>query len=707
MSPQALFIIGTGSACAASVWASAALLGTHSQRNVSPGGRTRQVLGAVAGFPIVVILIEFLLGATGRLTAPGAVGLAVLAAIAAATLAWRSRSGGTGILPVTHRRDACATGTAVPHAIEAPEPDQAEFLMRFLAIVLLAAIGWGVVWNACLGGRFYGDDLSYHGPAAAHWVVGGRLSLSPFSYHAYFPLGAELFSAWFMLPFHSDAVVRLSGAYWAGLAVVAAVCLCLELGAKRSAALLVGVALLATPDVRRQAEMFAAVDLAGAALLLAALVFAVPRAGVPQRTRLVEAAYCGLLAGLAAGCKVTFVPIAVLLCLWLAFASRAAVARRTRLASAGVFALAALAAGGYWYIRNVALTGNPLFPAAVGPLGGPFGADEQWRTRLVSWILKAPKDVKQWLFLAKAHIEWPTGLFVLAAAGYAGALWRMLRRGASADSPAAGLRRLLLAVGLLLLLIYPLTPFSGTNNNPVGELRIALRFLLAPFAIGLALFSPLVEGSLGRRAFWFSLGVFAAMCAWPGAAGALFAAAAAGGCLLAAERVRIYGLLRGVLMLAFLAFVAFWAAGRKPGNDALWATAGGADQPIGPAWQAVRKLPSGSRIAWFGPAAYRYYPLFGPSLLLVPCAVTEEGRLRPPLHARWRENPDECRWWEPPEPKLDALVANLRAAAIDYVLVTKYDGTEWPPQQRVLAASGQARAVYDDGYSTVWRLAPR
>ncbi|MBM4043474.1 MAG: hypothetical protein FJ290_33735 [Planctomycetes bacterium] len=377
-----------------------------------------------------------------------------------------------------------------------------------------------------------------------------------------------------------------------------------------------------------------------------------------------------------------------------------------RLASAGVFALAALATGGYWYVRNVALTGNPLFPAAAGPLAGPFGADEQWRTRLISWILKAPTDVKQWLFLAKAHVDWPTGLFVLAAAGYAGGIWRLLRRGAPEDS-AAALRRLLLAVGVLLLVLYPLTPFSGTNNNPVGELRIALRFLLAPFAIGLVLFSPLVSGSLGRRAFWFSLGLFAAMCAWPGAAGALFAAAAAAGCLLAAEQVRIYGLLRGVLALAFLAFVAFWAAGRKPGNDALWATAGGVEQPIGPAWQAVRKLPSGSRIAWFGPAAYRYYPLFGPTFSLVPCAVTEEGRLRPPLHVRWRERPEECRWWEPPEPRLDALVVNLRAAAIDYVLVTKYDSTEWPPQQRVLAASGEAQAVYDDGYSTVWRLARR
>ena len=47
---------------------------------------------------------------------------------------------------------------------------------------------------------------------------------------------------------------------------------------------------------------------------------------------------------------------------------------------------------------------------------------------------------------------------------------------------------------------------------------------------------------------------------------------------------------------------------------------------------------------------------------------------------------------------------NLEAVGLDYVLVTKWNRDEWPEQYEVLAQSGPAQKVYDDGYSVIWEL---
>jgi hypothetical protein len=49
-------------------------------------------------------------------------------------------------------------------------------------------------------------------------------------------------------------------------------------------------------------------------------------------------------------------------------------------------------------------------------------------------------------------------------------------------------------------------------------------------------------------------------------------------------------------------------------------------------------------------------------------------------------------------------VTNLIANNINYVLVTKESLDRWPPQQHILATSGRAQPVYDDGYSTIWKM---
>jgi hypothetical protein len=73
----------------------------------------------------------------------------------------------------------------------------------------------------------------------------------------------------------------------------------------------------------------------------------------------------GALAGWAAGTKYTGVYFVAALGL----AALVLSPRGARARGAAVFALGALAAGGPWYVRNVLLTGNPVWPF----LGGVFG----------------------------------------------------------------------------------------------------------------------------------------------------------------------------------------------------------------------------------------------------------------------------------------------------------------------------------------------
>ena len=367
------------------------------------------------------------------------------------------------ILALVVRWRCASPATPAPAA----DADEQTSPLGMIALALLggfaAAVAMATVVETWVGAKW--DDLSYHAPAAAQWLVDGRLSWAPYNYHVYFPLNAELLSLWFMLPFRSDALVNLTGLCWISLAVTAVIGLVRVQGISRPAALLSAALLLATPEVIDKAASFSAVDLAGPAATLAAIAFAVPSAGrAAWRDRLVDALYCGLLCGLAVGCRVSFTPVVVVLLAWFAFGRRPAAGIGQRVAAAAVFALGVAATGAYWYVRTTLLTGNPLFPAELGPLAGPFSAECQHRTKLIRWLLESASDKRLWASIADALCAWPLSLAVAAAAGYVAVTVALLRRmGGKASSqraaatPASAAFTLLLLIGLMLLVVFPFT----------------------------------------------------------------------------------------------------------------------------------------------------------------------------------------------------------------------------------------------------------
>jgi hypothetical protein len=187
----------------------------------------------------------------------------------------------------------------------------------------------------------------------------------------------------------------------------------------------------------------------------------------------------GLAAGLAAGTKLNFLlPAAVLVVALALIAPRGG--RWRALATAG---LAALAGGGYWYLRNLVHAGNPLpwighlgpitLPAPEQALGGREGHS-------VLGYLTDSSIWSDWFLPALHHglsIFWP----LLGALALAGILLSLGRR---ADPPlrVAGLVALAAALAWL---IAP-TSASGPDGMPHG-FESGLRYLAPALILGLAL----------------------------------------------------------------------------------------------------------------------------------------------------------------------------------------------------------------------------
>jgi hypothetical protein len=230
------------------------------------------------------------------------------------------------------------------------------------------------------GTGYFIDDFGYHTVAVASWIQHGAFRQIMPQYEAYFPLNAELLSGWFALPFHHDAMVGLAGLVWLALAAVSAAGLARLAGGGTTAGLITAAAVLASTPLVWQTRTFSACDLAGSASLLAAAYFT---ASSTRTQRLDQAIVAGLLVGLALGAKPTFLPPACLLCL---YPLRAPMGRRSRLKFTATMFASAAVLGSVWYLRNWINTGNPLFPAEVGPFAGPLTHAEQHDLKLSNVI---------------------------------------------------------------------------------------------------------------------------------------------------------------------------------------------------------------------------------------------------------------------------------------------------------------------------------
>ncbi|MBS1878257.1 MAG: hypothetical protein JST31_01970 [Actinobacteria bacterium] len=382
-----------------------------------------------------------------------------------------------------------------------------------LLVALVATIHFGGGVKDKLGTGMTGFDSTwYHGPFAAGFFQSGDTwnlhFIAPQFLAWFYPANSEVLHAAGMLAFGRDLLSPLLNLGWFVGCLVA----CWAIGRPYRVApwsLALGAVALSVPALSDQAGE-ARNDLVGIFFLLAAVAVALNAWGDERpRLDLGALAVVGLGAGLAAGTKLNFIlPAAVLVIGLVVLAPRG---RRWRaLAAAG---LAALAGCGYWYLRNVVHSGNPLpWIHHLGPISLPAPA-QALGGREAHSVLGYLTDGSVWSdwFLPGLHhglwIVWPL-LALGAVAGLLLALVPLARRvwlsfvnqGMTKDNhTAAGLTKdnhagaagVLAVAGLVGLasalawLVAP-TSASGPDGMPRG-FESGLRYLAPALVLGLAL----------------------------------------------------------------------------------------------------------------------------------------------------------------------------------------------------------------------------
>jgi hypothetical protein len=327
---------------------------------------TRMLLWAAA----TVIVVQAGLGAVGLLTP-----LATFVALALiASAAW-----------LLARRRA------------APEPPVPEPISR-LAISLLATLLAVFVFRSWAGiGKttFLYDTLSYHLHVPATWMHDRRITIVPAVFGdpspAYAPSNLELWFLFLMAPLRSDYLATVGQLPFAALAVGAIATIVRDAGGFRVAGLAAALLFVLIPEVWGQMPT-AMTDLGFAACLAASLPFAIRlwNARAPRRADLLAAATAiGLGVGTKYAAAALALPFVVLIAAaW--FRRRPLDLRGAALAFAIV-----LATGGFWYVRNAIVTGNPFYPVAPAVPGlrlpALYGRPEMW-----AWDYHVPvSDVRE------------------------------------------------------------------------------------------------------------------------------------------------------------------------------------------------------------------------------------------------------------------------------------------------------------------------
>lgn len=216
------------------------------------------------------------------------------------------------------------------------------------------------------GGPANGDSLWYHMPFSAAYAQSGWTSRLLFvngeALVTYYPANTSLFHAAAFLMTGSDSLSVLVNIALIPVALLAGWCIGEDSDAGPAG--LAGVAVALTVPVVVLSEAGTAKDdVLGLVGLVAAIAFVVHR----RANTKAGAVYGGLAAGLAVGSKLTLVaPIGAL-----AIALALLTPKGERLSTTVRWSLAAAATGGYWYLRNLLVIGNPIPGLALGPLPHP------------------------------------------------------------------------------------------------------------------------------------------------------------------------------------------------------------------------------------------------------------------------------------------------------------------------------------------------
>jgi len=389
-----------------------------------------------------------------------------------------------------------------------------------LVIAAIAVLRFALEAKSKLSTGMTGFDSTwYHGPFAAGFFQSGDTwdlhFIAPQFLAWFYPANGEIFHAAGMLAFGRDVLSPLLNVGW----FVGCLAACWCIGRPYRVApwsLGLGAIALSVPALADQAGE-ARNDIVGIFFLLAGVAVMVSAWGGDRGTEKKLGGeeggagvggylVVGLAAGLAAGTKLNFLLPAVVLALGLLVIAP----RGDRGRAFGVAALAALAGGGYWYLRNLVHSGNPLpWIHHLGPIDLP-APEQALGGREAHSVLGYLTDGSVWSdwFLPGLHdglwFLWPLLLLAalaglaLAALQFRGSFVRNIRTKEPLNDLTLALAGLVGLATALAWLIAP-TSASGPDGMPRG-FESGLRYLAPALVLGLALLptAPAVTSLLAR-----------------------------------------------------------------------------------------------------------------------------------------------------------------------------------------------------------------
>ncbi len=493
-------------------------------------GAPAHLVEAIVGVALLIWIAE-LLGIVGLLYAGTLVVAAVLVAAAVAlgprVLSGRGGAGASlgfspeGPAAVRDGGGGEKEDAAVPRHPLSPPPAGGAMTTVAVGVVALVFAHWGLTTADALSrGIFNFDSLWYHMPfavemAQSHSVTGLHYTETVFT-NWFYPQNSELLHAVGILLTELDTLSLFLNLGWLGMAFLAAWCIGRPYGRGPLTVVATGILLECHTLVVREPGA-AKNDVMAAALLLAAIAILINadwggpvkrRWGWPRRLRrpvfrpgesareehlsaknpaadgatpggahmaAAPLAAAGLATGMAVGTKSTALAMAAALSVAVLFLAPAG----RRWTAAGWWFAAGLAGGGYWYLRNLAITGNPLPQVeSLGPIS--LSHPERLQTGRPDFsIAHYATDTDVWseYFRPELHEAfgalWPLVILAAMAGGLTALLWGRTR-----------VLRWIGGVALFGMLAYLFTPLSaaGIEGAPEGfgiNLRYAIPALLA------------------------------------------------------------------------------------------------------------------------------------------------------------------------------------------------------------------------------------
>ena len=478
-------------------------------------------------------------GAPARLaTAVLALALLVWAAQLLGSIGWLDRTGyqllmlavGMGVIRLQRRSSKEGGRSHPPRQVRVGTPPLPTLVALLVAAIALVKFALEAKSKLSTGMTGF-DSTWYHGPFAAGFFQSADTwdlhFIAPQFLAWFYPANGEIFHAVGMLAFDRDVLSPLLNLGW----FVGCLAACWCIGRPYRVApwsLALGAIALSVPALADQAGE-ARNDIVGIFFLLAGVAIALNAwggAGSEKKlggeggaTGVGAYLVVGLAAGLAAGTKLNFLLPAAVLIVGLGVigatersSPRYVGATASAWRGVGAAALAALAGGGYWYLRNLIHAGNPLpWIHHLGPIDLP-APEQALGGREAHSVLGYLTNGEVWSdwFLPGLHgglwLLWPL-LLVGALVGLLLPLLALLRRRDGSTpvwreiGPSAAVLAVAGAVGLATALAWLVAPTSasGPDGMPRG-FESGLRYLAPALVLGLALLPVALAGRLGLGA---------------------------------------------------------------------------------------------------------------------------------------------------------------------------------------------------------------